>query len=348
LDTPAIENEAPRTGRGWRVSWTGRRILIRLLGLLVTAISLYVFLPSLLDVFTSWREVLDLQPLWIAASIGCVAASFVSIWELQRIAVGTRNWFVVSTSQLAGASLGRIVPGGAATSAAVQYRMLVRAAIPGGRAASGLTAAQALLLAILLGLPVLALPAVIKGTSVDQALERSAYLGAGAFVILFALGAVALAFTRPLELAGRGIAAVLALIPQTRELSHELPSRLVGERNAIRAALGARWKMALTASVARWLFDFLALITALYAVGATPSPSLVLLAYVAASLLGMIPLTPGGLGFVEAGLTGLLALAGVPAGAAVVATLAYRLASFWLPIPAGPVAYWLFRRRFPT
>ena len=65
-------------------------------------------------------------------------------------------------------------------------------------------------------------------------------------------------------------------------------------------------------------------------------------------MLGMVPFTPGGLGFVEAGLTGLLALAGVAAGAAVVATLAYRLASFWLPIPAGPAAYWLFRRRFPT
>jgi uncharacterized protein (TIRG00374 family) len=347
LDSAGVENGTP-SGRGWRVSWTGRKILLRAFGLLVTAISLYVFLPSLLDVFTSWREVLDLQPIWVVASIGFVGASFLSIWALQRIAMGTRSWFIVATSQLAGASLGRIVPGGVATAGAVQYRMLVRAGVPGGRAASGITASQALLLAILLGLPILALPAVITGTSVDQTLERSAWLGAVAFAILFVLGAVALAFTRPLQLAGRVLAPVFALVPQTRELSHGLPGRLVAERNAIRAALGARWKMALTASVGRWLFDYLALIAALHAVGATPSPAVVLLAYVAASLLGMIPLTPGGLGFVEAGLTGLLALAGVPAGAAVVATLAYRLASFWLPIPAGPVAYWLFRRRFPT
>ncbi len=60
----------------------------------------------------------------------------------------------------------------------------------------------------------------------------------------------------------------------------------------------------------------------------------------------MIPLTPGGLGFVEAGLTGMLALAGVGGAAAAVATLAYRLISFWLPIPAGAVAYGLFWRRF--
>jgi uncharacterized membrane protein YbhN (UPF0104 family) len=30
-----------------------------------------------------------------------------------------------------------------------------------------------------------------------------------------------------------------------------------------------------------------------------------------------------------------------------VATLAYRLVSFWLPIPAGGVAYGVFRKRYP-
>ena len=28
------------------------------------------------------------------------------------------------------------------------------------------------------------------------------------------------------------------------------------------------------------------------------------------------------------------------------ATLAYRLISFWLPLPVGAVAYWLARRRY--
>ena len=41
-------------------------------------------------------------------------------------------------------------------------------------------------------------------------------------------------------------------------------------------------------------------------------------------MLAQIPVTPGGLGFVEAGLTAMLALAGVNAGDAVLATFAYR------------------------
>ncbi len=62
----------------------------------------------------------------------------------------------------------------------------------------------------------------------------------------------------------------------------------------------------------------------------------------------MIPITPGGLGFVEAGLTGVLALAGVSAGDAVLATLNYRLVSFWMPLPGGLVSYAAFRRRYRT
>jgi uncharacterized protein (TIRG00374 family) len=67
----------------------------------------------------------------------------------------------------------------------------------------------------------------------------------------------------------------------------------------------------------------------------------------AAELLALIPLTPGGLGFVEAGLVGALTLAGVPGRDAVAATLLYRLVAYWLPLPEGGIAYLLFRRRYP-
>jgi uncharacterized protein (TIRG00374 family) len=72
----------------------------------------------------------------------------------------------------------------------------------------------------------------------------------------------------------------------------------------------------------------------------------VLLAYVVAALLGMVPITPGGLGFVEVGLVATLGLAGVGVADATLGTLAYRLVSFWMPIPTGGVAYVLYRRRY--
>jgi Lysylphosphatidylglycerol synthase TM region len=78
----------------------------------------------------------------------------------------------------------------------------------------------------------------------------------------------------------------------------------------------------------------------------SPQPSLVLLAYAAAGIVALLPLTPGGLGLVEASLSGLLVLAGVRAGYAVLAILAYRIASYWLPLLAGPPSYLLFRHRY--
>ena len=118
-----------------------------------------------------------------------------------------------------------------------------------------------------------------------------------------------------------------------------LPQELLADRDFIRTTLGGRWKAAVAAAAANTGFDYLALLFALRAVGANPQPSLVVLAYTAAELLALLPFTPGGLGFVEAGLTTLLVFAGVTAQQAVVGTLLYRLVSFWLPIPIGALAW---------
>jgi len=72
----------------------------------------------------------------------------------------------------------------------------------------------------------------------------------------------------------------------------------------------------------------------------------VLLAYSAVGIAAPVPLTPGGLGLVEASLSGLLILAGIRPGYAVLATLAYRIASYWPPLLAGLPAYLLFRHRY--
>jgi uncharacterized protein (TIRG00374 family) len=85
---------------------------------------------------------------------------------------------------------------------------------------------------------------------------------------------------------------------------------------------------------------------ALRATGARPNPSLVLLAYAATAVIALVPLTPGGLGIVEASLSGLLVLAKVPSSSAIIATLAYRLVTYWLPIIAGGGIYVVFRHRF--
>ena len=324
--------------------WTPQRIATRAALLLATGVSLYLLLPSLVAVFGSWQELFELEPWWFAIALGFEALSFVAVWALQRIALGAPSWFAVGTSQLAANALGRIVPGGMAAAGALQYRMLVRAGVPPGRVGSALTATSALIFAGLLALPLLAVPAIAAGTPVAHRLLHALWIGGVVFLLMLVAGSVGFAFDKPLGLVGDAVDWSLRRIGRPRS-GPPLGELVLHEREQIRRTVGGRWKMALTASVGKSLFDYLALVATLFAVDASPDPALVLLAYVTGSLLGMVPLTPGGLGFVEAGLTGTLVLAGVDAGAAAAATLAYRLASFWLPIPAGAVGYWLFGRR---
>ena len=145
---------------------------------------------------------------------------------------------------------------------------------------------------------------------------------------------------------GRTVQSVLNRIRRRRPPAEGLPDRLLAERDFIKDVLGSHLRRASLGSLGKVFFDFGALLAALAAVGTQPRPSLVLLAYVVASFLGMVPITPGGLGFVEAGLVGTLHLAGVGTGDATLATLAYRLVSYWLPMPVGLLALVLFRRRY--
>ena len=87
-----------------------------------------------------------------------------------------------------------------------------------------------------------------------------------------------------------------------------LDKRLLAERDTIRAVLGQKWWQAALLTAGRLGFDYGCLLAALRATGTSPRPSLVLLAYSAAGVIALLPLTPGGLGIIEASLSGLLIL----------------------------------------
>jgi len=322
-----------------------RRVFWRVISLVAAAFFLYLLAPSLLRVFGSVQDLRQVNPLWFPLILGLQAASFVCIWYLLRIVLHTRKWFVVATSQLAGNAFSRLVPAGAAAGVAMQYRMLADAGISTARAASSLTAVSLLTLAVVLSLPIFAIPAMIGG-SVASGLVRAAILGGVVFLVMAGFGAALLFSDQVVTKVGAWVQRVANLVRRHHPDTFDLPQRLLDERNMVRQAMQSQWWQALLASIGRSMFDFGSLLVALLAVGADPNPALVLLAFVASQVLAMVPLTPGGLGFVEAGLTATLTVAGVPASLAVVATLAYRLASYWIPMLVGMAAFVMFRYRY--
>jgi hypothetical protein len=311
----------------------------------VTGVSLYLVAPSLVAVFGSWHDLDKLSPGWFPALAVLQAASLACVWLLQRVALHRPRWSAVVTSQLAGNALSKIAPGGGAVGAALQYRMLVRAGVPGPAVASGLTACNLLTFALVLAMPVLAIPGILRG-GVNRDLLEIAGIGIAVLAALAGLGILFIVTDGPLAWVAGLIQRVRNRVRRSAEPLQRLPQRLLAERDRIVRVIGPRWKRALVSTSGRWAFDYATLLAALAAVGSYPRPSLVLLAFCGAQLLAQIPITPGGLGFVEAGLTAMLSLAGVKAGDAVLATFAYRLFSYWLPLPVGLGAYGWYLRRF--
>ncbi len=313
----------------------------------VAGLSLFLLAPTLSEVFAQWPRLREIEPGWFVVMAAFESASVFCGCALQRLAFRTKRWFPVVSGYLAGGACERVVPGGGAAGVSVEYGMLVRAGMAPARVTSGLAASSLLSFTALLVLPVIALPFVLLGsTAVSEKLVDALWVGVGLFVVLSAVSAALLGSERLLRALARALQRLRNWVLRRRPPSSELPERVLGERDAILEALGDRWWQAVLFTVGLWLLDLFTLMAALAAVGSRPSIIPVMIAYCVAQMLAQIPLTPGGLGFVEAGLTATLVLAGVSASEAALATLAYRVFSYWLPLPAGLVAALAFRHRF--
>jgi hypothetical protein len=315
----------------------------------VAGLVIYLLLPKLTRVLAAWPRLAGLAPAWMVLALAAEVASFACYFGLQRLALRTSAWFAVVTAGLTGNAVSGILPGGSVAGATLQFEMLSAGGLDPDSTASGLAAISLINVAALLALPLLALPAMLAGIAVSPGLVHAGLVGIAGFVLLAAAGAIILNADWPLRGLGRAVQSLHNhVFARHRQPLTGLDKRFLADRDGIREVLGRQWRQALLLTTGRIGFDFGCLLAALRATGAHPQPSLALLAYAAASILALIPLTPGGLGIVEAGLASLLVLAGVPSSSAFVATLAYRLFSYWLPVLAGGPAYLMFRHRYGT
>lgn len=315
--------------------------------LVLGVLALYMFAPTLLDIVASAPDLASIQPRWFVIMALFEIISFGFIWWLMKTLMPRLSWFVAATSQIVSNAVSRVVPGGAATGGATMFRMLSVSGVSSGEAGGALAAMSIISSAALFAIPALGITLALLGAPIPEDMWPVAAAGGVIFLLLIGLGAVAIATNRPLLMLGRLISRAMGKfggrfgVPESMD-----PNRLVIERDRLVSIVGHKWRQVLVASASNWLFDYLALVAALYAVGAKPRLSLVLLAYACGALAGMIPITPGGLGFVEATLYSLLVISGISGQQAVLAIAAYRLVSLLLPILAGLPAWALYRRQF--
>jgi uncharacterized membrane protein YbhN (UPF0104 family) len=150
----------------------------------------------------------------------------------------------------------------------------------------------------------------------------------------------------PLLLAAIATAAVVSLPwaarRRTRVPAPWLGGILAGIREAERTAAHPSWR--LLGALGYLGFDIAVLWATFSAVGHVPPVPALVLGYMIGYLAGALPI-PGGLGVLDAGLTGALVLYGASPAPAAAAVLVYHAIAFWVPALGGVAAYAYLRPR---
>ncbi|MCL4313736.1 MAG: YbhN family protein [Actinobacteria bacterium] len=250
--------------------------------------------------------------------------------------------FRIDMSTLA---LSHVLPGGTAPGSALGYRLLTESGVQGGDAAFALGTqgiGSAMVLNVIFWI---ALVISIPISGYNPLYGIAAIVGA---LLLAAFAGVIIALTKGEAGVAERVGRIADRLPflsgdvVVRTIKHlaERLRTLASDRNLLVQA--TVW------AAANWIFDATSLWIFLAAFGHLVSPIDLAVAYGLAYILAVIPVTPGGLGVVEGVLIPTLIGFGTPRTVAILGVLGYRVVNFWLPIPAGALAYLSLRFQRPN
>lgn len=341
-----------RSGPAPRPGWVSALRIVALLTVATAAVAvLRDKLPSLGDV----RAALGAASWWWVTA--ALAAQLVSIGMLTRqqrrllhaFGVPVTLWTVAAITYSSNA-ISLSLPAGSAVGAGYTYHAYRRTGAAAGTAAavlllSGLLSLAALVLLYLAGFGIAAALHLLPDGAASPALIAWTALG-----ILVVITGIIAHHHRQLSHPGRPSPAARRVVrwasrhPRIAPLIHTLArtsrqARHVGRRD---------WNVAVATSVGNWAFDVASLYASCVAFGIAANVFELALIYIGVQLVRHIPLTPGGIGIIEAALLAALIATGAPTGPASAAVLLYRLCSAWLLLPIGYVMLALLKRSPPA
>jgi uncharacterized protein (TIRG00374 family) len=247
-------------------------------------------------------------------------------------------------------SIANTIPGGGVLAVGVSYTMYRSWGFTLSQIALSTIVTGIWNISMKLGLPVVALALLAIQGCASAGLVTAALIGL--IVLLAAIALFALMLWRK-EFARRIGAAVGRVASSIRKLFRKPPVGDWGEaavrfRKQTISLVGRRWLPLTVSTVVSHLALFFVLLLALRHMGVSEhevSWSQVLGVYAFGRLITALPITPGGVGFVELGYIGGLVLAGGPKPQVVAAVLVFRALTYGLQIPLGGFTYLIWRAK---
>ena len=347
---PPVDDATPQARSKRSKAWV-KPLVMGITGVVViVAVFVFIF-PKFADYQTAFTSLRDLSPWWILVLAIAAIANVLVYPTTADAAIPHLPFRVAFISRQVSYLVSNVIPGGGAVAAGSQYSVLATYGVATPLAVAAVTADAAWTFLITLGAPSIAVALlVIEGRS-TAAYLTAALIGLVVLVVALIVIIVALRssdgarrlgarFQRPVDAVMRVIHRPAPNVGDALANFHEHAADMVARR----------WVRLTVTNIAAQFMPMIILGVALAALGGFPHPiTLVELfaAYSIASLLTSVPLTPGGLGTVDAALIGLLVAFGLDSSTALAADLIWRL--FWtlfqLLVGLGSFGWYTWDRR---
>ncbi|HEY6761358.1 MAG TPA: YbhN family protein [Baekduia sp.] len=313
----------------------GRKALVWFASTALLILIVYLLIPHLAGLEDTWNRIKDGSPAWLAAAVGLECVSYLGYaWNMAAVSAADGVVLGVKRSTLitlAATAATRLVAAGGAGGIAVTTWALSRAGHGPKQAAKQVSQHLVATYGVFMIL------VITFGTGLAIA---------GADPLLSALPAV---------IAALCVATFLVIIQAPDWISRHLDTGPTWRRRLLAAPqaladgttftlqLVERRERGLWGVVIWWVFDIATLWACFWAFGGHPNVPELVMAYLLGMLGNLLPL-PGGVGGVEGGMVGASAAFDMNASVALVAVLAYRAISVWLPALPGVLALATLRR----
>lgn len=299
----------------------------------------YFVLPTLSNVGEAIDRLSAVNPLLLLLALGLEVAALVAYAQLTRVTLPPEPRLglgAILRIQLSTKAVTNLVPGGSAAGGTLGYRLLTQSGVDGASAGFSIATVglgSAVVLNLLLWV---ALLISIPLGGFNPGFGTAAIIG---MVLMAAVAALVALMLKGRDTAVRVVRAVARRVPFLDPDTAERFVRTLVGRLADLLDNPTLLRRGLTWACVNWLLDAAALWVFIRAFGPWLNPLDVIVAFCLANILAVIPITPGGLGIIEATLITTLVGFGLVQSEATVAVLTYRIAQFWLPIPLGAVSY---------
>lgn len=341
-DTTAATSELP-PNPSKPARW--KQVVAGLITLVVLIVVFFGIFPKFANYSEAWSSIQEMSTAsLILFGIATVANIIIYVFPYQAALPGFpfgRAFIVRQTSFM----ISNAVPAGGAFGLGVQYAMLNSYGVGPAVATSAIGVTSVWNLMVTLALPALGLIAlVITGNATGTAFTAALLSLVALVIMVVGLGLILRSEGWARRLGGWGDAVMLRVRPKAA--GDSMTEGVLRFREQTVDVVHDRWILLTVTNFAQQLAQFGVLAVAVYGLGGKSTGINLLELFAAfslARLAGFIPITPGGLGTVDAALVGLMSSFGMDKDTALAANLLWRAATFIPQVVIGIVTFLIWR-----